>query len=199
MPLDACLLYARPIAAHRPTAPRCSTLCPCRLPWAAQQSCAARLCTPAQADPPEFSQIPPDDIVGVTVILLTCSYREKVAAGIGKVWRECVCACAYSAWSADCMQACDEIATLNRTAGVHPRGLLHGHQTDSQLTADFTQMQEFIRVGYYVNNEYAEEELRDNPPDKPAIDRWVGLRGVNSRAASACGSGLGVRHPKPGL
>lgn len=31
--------------------------------------------------------------------------------------------------------------------------------------------QEFIRVGYYVNNEYAEEELRDNPPDKPAIDR----------------------------
>ncbi|KAI7837098.1 hypothetical protein COHA_009047, partial [Chlorella ohadii] len=60
-----------------------------------------------QADPPEFSQIPPDDIVGVTVILLTCSYREK----------------------------------------------------------------EFIRVGYYVNNEYAEEELRDNPPDKPAIDR----------------------------
>lgn len=31
-----------------------------------------------QADPPEFSRIPPDDIVGVTVILLTCSYREKV-------------------------------------------------------------------------------------------------------------------------
>ncbi len=29
-------------------------------------------------------------------------------------------------------------------------------------------------MGYYVNNEYAEEELRDNPPDKPAIDRCVG-------------------------
>ncbi|PSC73183.1 histone chaperone asf1 [Micractinium conductrix] len=60
-----------------------------------------------QADPPNFTQIPPDDVVGVTVILLTCSYK----------------------------------------------------------------IQEFIRVGYYVNNEYMEEELRDNPPDVPLIDR----------------------------
>ncbi|EFN57241.1 hypothetical protein CHLNCDRAFT_143749 [Chlorella variabilis] len=30
---------------------------------------------------------------------------------------------------------------------------------------------EFLRVGYYVNNEYVEEELRDNPPDVPLIDR----------------------------
>ncbi|KAL4446820.1 hypothetical protein ABPG77_008064 [Micractinium sp. CCAP 211/92] len=60
-----------------------------------------------QADPPEFSKIPPDDVVGVTVILLTCSYKN----------------------------------------------------------------QEFIRVGYYVNNEYLEEELRDNPPELPLIDR----------------------------
>jgi hypothetical protein len=27
-------------------------------------------------------------------------------------------------------------------------------------------------VGYYVNNEYTEDELRDNPPDAPLIDRW---------------------------
>lgn len=26
--------------------------------------------------------------------------------------------------------------------------------------------QEFIRVGYYVNNEYEDEELRENPPEK---------------------------------
>ena len=32
-------------------------------------------------------------------------------------------------------------------------------------------MQEFIRVGYYVNNEYMEEELRENPPEKVLIDR----------------------------
>lgn len=27
--------------------------------------------------------------------------------------------------------------------------------------------QEFIRVGYYVNNEYPDPELRENPPPKP--------------------------------
>lgn len=32
-------------------------------------------------------------------------------------------------------------------------------------------VQEFLRVGYYVNNEYLEDELRDNPPDVPLIDR----------------------------
>ncbi|CAG8774642.1 1203_t:CDS:1, partial [Racocetra fulgida] len=26
--------------------------------------------------------------------------------------------------------------------------------------------QEFVRVGYYVNNEYIEEELRENPPER---------------------------------
>ncbi len=31
--------------------------------------------------------------------------------------------------------------------------------------------QEFIRVGYYVNNEYMEEELRETPPEKAQIDR----------------------------
>jgi hypothetical protein len=31
--------------------------------------------------------------------------------------------------------------------------------------------QEFVRVGYYVNNEYIEEELRENPPDKVIFDK----------------------------
>ncbi|EIE18841.1 anti-silence-domain-containing protein [Coccomyxa subellipsoidea C-169] len=60
-----------------------------------------------QADPPDHSKLPQDDIVGVTVLLLTCSYQSK----------------------------------------------------------------EFIRVGYYVNNEYMEEELRETPPEKAQIDR----------------------------
>ncbi|KAK3287801.1 ASF1 anti-silencing function 1 [Cymbomonas tetramitiformis] len=58
-----------------------------------------------QADPPDPAKIPAADIIGVTVLLLTCSYRNK----------------------------------------------------------------EFIRVGYYVNNEYAEEELRENPPETPIL------------------------------
>jgi histone chaperone ASF1 len=62
-----------------------------------------------QADPPDFSRIPADDVVGVTIILLTCCYRE----------------------------------------------------------------QEFIRVGYYVNNEYAEDALKENPPAQPQIDQLL--------------------------
>ncbi|XP_049644489.1 histone chaperone ASF1B [Suncus etruscus] len=56
-----------------------------------------------QADAPNPSLIPETDAVGVTVVLITCTYRS----------------------------------------------------------------QEFIRVGYYVNNEYPSLELRENPPPKP--------------------------------
>eukprot|EP00227_Mantoniella_beaufortii_P019386 CAMPEP_0197581662 /NCGR_PEP_ID=MMETSP1326-20131121/5107_1 /TAXON_ID=1155430 /ORGANISM="Genus nov. species nov., Strain RCC2288" /LENGTH=222 /DNA_ID=CAMNT_0043145605 /DNA_START=289 /DNA_END=953 /DNA_ORIENTATION=- len=62
-----------------------------------------------QADPPDVSKIPSSDILGVTVLLLTCSYNDT----------------------------------------------------------------EFIRVGYYVNNEYADEELRENPPEAVKMDRVV--------------------------
>lgn len=59
-----------------------------------------------QAEPPDPQKIPVQDAVGVTVVLLTCSYRSK----------------------------------------------------------------EFIRVGYYVNNEYADPELKENPPSVPRFD-----------------------------
>lgn len=32
---------------------------------------------------------------------------------------------------------------------------------------------EFVRVGYYVNNEYDSEELRENPPQKVQVDHIV--------------------------
>ncbi|KAH9294016.1 hypothetical protein KI387_023351, partial [Taxus chinensis] len=60
-----------------------------------------------QADAPNVEAIPEEDILGVTAILLTCSYK----------------------------------------------GL------------------EFIRIGYYVNNEYIEQGLLDAPPAKVAIDK----------------------------
>lgn len=62
-----------------------------------------------QADPPDTAKIPADDAVGVTVVLITASYRE----------------------------------------------------------------QEFVRVGYYVTNEYDDMELRDNPPSEPQFDKLV--------------------------
>ncbi|ODM97936.1 Histone chaperone asf1 [Orchesella cincta] len=60
-----------------------------------------------QADPPDVSKIPVADAVGVTVVLLTCSYRGK----------------------------------------------------------------EFVRVGYYVNNEYSDPEMRENPPTVPQYEK----------------------------
>uniref|UniRef100_A0A7S0ZH16 Anti-silencing function protein 1 n=1 Tax=Timspurckia oligopyrenoides TaxID=708627 RepID=A0A7S0ZH16_9RHOD len=60
-----------------------------------------------QVDAPRVEKLPVDDILGVTVILLSCSYKEK----------------------------------------------------------------EFIRVGYYVNNEYTDPELIENPPATPQIDK----------------------------
>lgn len=60
-----------------------------------------------QAGPPDTEKIPIQDAVGVTVVLLTCSYRSK----------------------------------------------------------------EFIRVGYYVNNEYQDQELKENPPSSPIYSK----------------------------
>ena len=60
-----------------------------------------------EADPPSLSRLPSSEILGVTVILLTCLYDGR----------------------------------------------------------------EFVRVGYYVNNEYDSEELNAEPPVKPIVER----------------------------
>ncbi|XP_071703378.1 probable histone chaperone ASF1A [Rutidosis leptorrhynchoides] len=60
-----------------------------------------------EADPPDALKIREEDIIGVTVLLLTCSYMG----------------------------------------------------------------QEFVRVGYYVNNDYEDEHLREEPPQKVIIDK----------------------------
>ncbi|KAI9894254.1 MAG: Histone chaperone asf1 [Vezdaea aestivalis] len=60
-----------------------------------------------EADPPDFTRILDNDVLGVTVILLTCSYDGR----------------------------------------------------------------EFVRVGYYVNNEYDSPELNEAPPAKPVIEK----------------------------
>eukprot|EP00112_Aurelia_sp_Birch-Aquarium-sp1_P007403 Seg1806.9 transcript_id=Seg1806.9/GoldUCD/mRNA.D3Y31 product="Transcription initiation factor TFIID subunit 7" protein_id=Seg1806.9/GoldUCD/D3Y31 len=60
-----------------------------------------------QADCPDEKRLPPQDAVGVTVVLLTCSYKKA----------------------------------------------------------------EFVRVGYYVSNEYVDPELRENPPCHPIYEQ----------------------------
>ncbi|KAJ3000779.1 Histone chaperone asf1 [Globomyces sp. JEL0801] len=60
-----------------------------------------------EAPAPKIDLIPQSDLVGLTVMLLSCSYRER----------------------------------------------------------------EFIRVGYYVNNDYSDEQLRENPPEQPDLQK----------------------------
>ncbi|KAI2467325.1 histone deposition protein Asf1 [Annulohypoxylon bovei var. microspora] len=60
-----------------------------------------------EADSPKTNRIPDADILGVTVVLLTCSYDGR----------------------------------------------------------------EFVRVGYYVNNEYESDELNADPPAKPIVEK----------------------------
>ncbi|KAI5295816.1 ASF1 anti-silencing function 1, partial [Ascosphaera pollenicola] len=60
-----------------------------------------------EADPPDMKRIPASEILGVTVILLTCSYDGR----------------------------------------------------------------EFVRVGYYVNNEYVDAALNENPPAVPLVEK----------------------------
>ncbi|KAL8746692.1 MAG: hypothetical protein Q9190_001316 [Brigantiaea leucoxantha] len=60
-----------------------------------------------EADSPDLKRIPTSEILGVTVILLSCSYDDR----------------------------------------------------------------EFVRVGYYVNNEYDNDEMHKEPPSKPVIER----------------------------
>lgn len=62
-----------------------------------------------EAEPPNFAKLPSSEILGVTVVLLTCSYDGR----------------------------------------------------------------EFVRVGYYVSNEYDSEELINEPPKQVQIDRIV--------------------------
>lgn len=66
-------------------------------------------CRTVQVDPPSPHLIPSQDLVGVTIVLLTCSYRGR----------------------------------------------------------------EFLRVGYYVNNEYTDAELQENPPATPDVTKII--------------------------
>lgn len=62
-----------------------------------------------EADPPAVVKMPESEILGVTVLLLSCAYRD----------------------------------------------------------------QKFVQVGYYVNNEYAEEGMQQEPPARVALDKVV--------------------------
>lgn len=46
-------------------------------------------------------------------------------------------------------------------------------QTTVVLLTCSYKTQEFIRVGYYVNNEYTDEALREDPPETPIVEKLM--------------------------
>lgn len=60
-----------------------------------------------EGNPPDASKLPQSDVAGLTVILLTCSYKGK----------------------------------------------------------------EFVRIGYFLNNEYEDEAMKENPPEVPLVNQ----------------------------
>ncbi|RWW29614.1 hypothetical protein GW17_00005853 [Ensete ventricosum] len=78
----------------------------CGSPASRHRPCL-RIFSRARRHPPDPTKIREEDIIGVTVLLLTCSYLG----------------------------------------------------------------QEFLRVGYYVNNDYDDEQLREEPPPRVSVDR----------------------------
>lgn len=176
-------LHCRQSKSARPAA--CLLCLPA---WPVLCCCAAA--APLQADPPEFTKIPPDDIVGVTVILLTCSYKNQVGVRVSG-WVRCVghrvSACMRElGWvrvvASPAKLACPVPSFAGLPRACLSRRALHAavpyspppapQPVPRPVPAFTAPPQEFIRVGYYVNNEYTEDELRDNPPDAPLIDRW---------------------------
>ncbi|TFK12598.1 Histone chaperone asf1b-B [Platysternon megacephalum] len=54
-------------------------------------------------------------------------------------------------------------------------------------------LREFIRVGYYVNNEYTDPELRENPPLKPDFSQLQ----RNILASNPCVTRLNINRDGP--
>ena len=84
-----------------------------------------------QAEPPQPSKIPVADAVGVTVVLLTCSYRGQEFIRVG--WVNLF------------------LANLDFTESYHW----------------------LLKSRYYVNNEYGDPELKENPPSVPQFDKLM--------------------------
>ena len=115
-----------------------------------------------QADPPDPLKLPPDDIRGVTVLFLSCSYQGKVA--LTHQPQQSL----HLFWPLMCCQLC--------IPHKQPRQNVHSANASAKRESVFRgkqgmNVQEFIRVGYYINNEYWEEELIENPPERPIIER----------------------------
>ena len=98
----------------------------------------------------------------MTVLFLSCSYQGKVHCS--HMTASHVHHAPKLAFCADhCVRAAYVIPSQTWVVQL-PWG-------SHSLRVSSLHVQEFIRVGYYINNEYWEEELRETPPERPIIER----------------------------
>ena len=138
-----------------------------------------------QASPPDAKTIPKDDIVGMTVILLTCSYRESVRCQHSGALVHGACHCmigvtqllSHNKRAAITISFCCHRTTplLGQLAKVihmlkHVR-MLHFTVQLPASNARHASVKEFLRVGYYLTNDYEDPALMENHPETPQIDK----------------------------
>ena len=124
-----------------------------------------------QADAPDPRRIPTHDVLGVTVILLSCFYHEKVRAYhvhtmcMARARSEHAAHVAHAARARRVRAACKRGARRVRAARRAPRAgeavrigcaCVTSASPRSTLSLrpyiiEYNREQEFIRIGYYVN------------------------------------------------
>ena len=156
-----------------------------------------------QADAPDPRRIPTHDVLGVTVILLSCFYHEKVRA-----WARARSAHAARTQRARSAHAARTQRRTQRTRGTRrtrsactPRARLACKRGAHRVRAarrtpragevvrigcacvtplnpepDPNREQEFIRIGYYVNTEYDAPERMEAPPEQIQVRVRVRVR-----------------------
>ena len=142
-----------------------------------------------QADAPDPRRIPTHDVLGVTVILLSCFYHEKVRAyhvhtmcmararGAHAARTQRMHAAHARRVHAACKRGAHRVLAARRAprAGEVVR-MGCACVTPLHPEPEPNREQEFIRIGYYVNTEYDAPELMEAPPEQIQVRVRVRVR-----------------------
>jgi len=126
-----------------------------------------------ECDPIDAARIPASDLVGVTVVLVTCSYRGNEFIRVGEAGG----APALPPPRPPLPRAAARAARRRGSPARRPRP---------------------VPAGYYVNVDYESEELRENRPPKPDLGKlWRCVATPRGRGGAARAGGRGRFSPRP--
>jgi len=127
------------------------------------------------APAPDPSKIPAAELLGVTVLLLVCEYQDQEFIRVGYY--------VNTDYDDEKLREGGGGGPFARLPSVTPSARLSTRLPSPEaaellgvtvllLICEY-QDQEFIRVGYYVNTDYDDEKLREDPPERPQPERMV--------------------------